>query len=230
MASREEEKRRLREARLAAEKAATATAARQRRLRAGGGALLVLLIVVAVVIAVASGGGKTKGVPRPSGASRTGAAIPQQRSTDLKTAASSAGCQLRNFPNFGQQHTTAKVTYKSNPPTSGPHDPVPASDGSYAPNNPPAIGNSVHALEHGRIEIQWKPGLPRREISQLQTLFGEQTGYHALLFANQTHMPYQLAATAWQHYLGCPRFSPKVFDAIRTFRKAYTDKAPERIP
>lgn len=156
--------------------------------------------------------------------------IPKPRNTDLKASAAAAGCQLRNFPNFGQQHTSATVTFKSNPPTSGAHNPVPAQDGSYRPDNPPAVANSVHSLEHGRIEIQWKPGLPARQIGQLQALFNEQSGFHALLFANQTNMPYQVAASAWQHYLGCPRFSSKVFDAIRNFRKTYTDKAPEQIP
>jgi Protein of unknown function (DUF3105) len=85
---------------------------------------------------------------------------------------------------------TSKVTYKTNPPTSGPHNPTPALDGSYEPGDPPAVEQSVHALEHGRIEIQWKPGLAPRSIGQLQTLANENGGYHVLLFENQTNMPY----------------------------------------
>jgi hypothetical protein len=39
-----------------------------------------------------------------------------------------------------------------------------------------------------------------------------------------------VAATAWTHLLGCPRMNNQVFDAIRAFRDAYVDKAPEKIP
>lgn len=229
MASRQEEKRRLREERLAQEQAAAASASRQRRLRLAGAVAFGLVAVAGIIFAISSGGASKRTGGSASGSARS-VTIPKPQSTDLKASVAAAGCQVRNFPNFGQQHTSAKVMFKTNPPTSGAHNPVPAQDGSYRPDNPPAVANAVHALEHGRIEIQWKPGLPARAIGQLQTLFNEQSGVHALLFANQTNMPYQVAASAWQHYLGCPRFTPKVFDAIRNFRKTYTDKAPEQIP
>ena len=51
-----------------------------------------------------------------------------------------------------------------------------------------------------------------------------------LLFQNNTNMPFAIAATAWTHLLGCPKMNNQVFDAIRTFRAAYTDKGPEFIP
>ena len=50
-----------------------------------------------------------------------------------------------------------------------------------------------------------------------------------LLFQNQTHMPYAVAATAWGHILGCKTFSPKVFDALRDFRMTYTNQGPEQL-
>lgn len=225
VASREEQKKRRREERLAREQA-EAKKARRQRLLGRGGVLFALIAVAVAVFAVTSSGGSDK----TSGTTAKGVPIPKQQSTDLVASAQAAGCDLRDFPNFGQQHTTNKVTYKSNPPTSGPHNPTPAQDGSYDAANPPAVEQSVHSLEHGRIDIQWKPGLPQRAIGQLQTLFNEQDGHHTLLFANQTNMPYQVAASAWQHYVGCPKFTPKVFDAIRNFRKTYTDKAPEQVP
>jgi hypothetical protein len=191
-----------------------------------GGALFALAAIAIVVVAVTSSSGSGK----KSGAAANAVPIPKQQSTDLKTSAAEAGCELRDFPNFGQQHVTNKVSYKSNPPTSGPHNPTPALDGSYDRGNPPAVEQAVHALEHGRIEIQWRAGLSQRAIGQLQTLANEQGGYHVLLFENQTDMPFEVAASAWQHYLGCSKFTPRVFDAIRNFRKAYTDKAPEKIP
>jgi hypothetical protein len=190
-----------------------------------GGVLLALVAIAVVVFAVTSSSGSEK----KSGSAAKAVPIPPQQNTSLTASAAAAGCELRDFPNFGQQHVTTKVAYKTNPPTSGPHNPTPALDGSYEPGNPPSTEESVHALEHGRIDIQWKPGLLHREIGQLQTLTNENGAYHVLLFENQTSMPFELAASAWQHYIGCPKFTPRVFDAIRNFRKEYTDKAPEKV-
>ena len=181
--------------------------------------MLAVAALAAIAIAVAAGGGS-------SGTSSTA-----KPSAQLAASARAAGCELHSYPNFGQEHTTAKVTYKSNPPTSGPHNPVPANDGIYDAGGSPPVGKTVHALEHGRVEVQWKPGLPAAQIAQLQSAVNAQNGgRHALVFQNQTGMPYQVAATAWQHLLGCPRFTPAVFGAIRDFRTSYTDTAPEKIP
>ena len=68
------------------------------------------------------------------------------------------------------------------------------------------LGRLVHALEHGRIEIQYKPGRPPATVARLEKLVDElDSGYHMLLFENATQMPYAVAATAWGHLLGCPR-------------------------
>jgi hypothetical protein len=51
-----------------------------------------------------------------------------------------------------------------------------------------------------------------------------------LMFQNTTHMPFQVAAAAWGHYVGCPKMNDKVFDALRTFHDSYIDKGPEIVP
>ncbi len=43
-------------------------------------------------------------------------------------------------------------------------------------------------------------------------------------------MPYEVAATAWGHLLGCPKMNDEVFDALRAFFKDYVDKGPEKVP
>lgn len=88
----------------------------------------------------------------------------------------------------------------------------------------------MHALEHGRVDIQYRPGRARRDIAQLEALVAENDGYHQLLFQNQTKMPFAIAVTAWTQMLGCKTFSPKVFDALRNFRERYADQAPEQVP
>ena len=231
MSSRQEEKERRRQERLELERREAAAAARKRRLGIVAATVLGVAALVAVGIAVTAGGGKSKatGAGTPTSAPTIPAvAIPAQKIANLTQAAKAAGCTLRDYPNFGRNHTTSPVTYKTNPPTSGDHDPVPASDGNYVGVQAPAKEHFVHSLEHGRIEIQYHPGLPRRQIGQLESLFNERQQY-MLLFQNNTNMPYPVAVTAWRHMLACPKFNSKIFDAIRAFRDAYTLKAPEFI-
>jgi Protein of unknown function (DUF3105) len=235
MSSRQEEKQRRREEREAIERQAQASAARSRRLQMVGGGILVVAVIAVVAVLVSGGSSSSDSGPK---AQTSGVAIPAagpDASPDkLTAAAKAAGCTTKTFPAEGRQHTSSTVTYKTNPPTSGNHNPTPAEDGIYDAGNTPAKENFVHTLEHGRIEIQYRPGTPKRTIDQLVTLFNEKVngtaGYHTLLFQNTTNMPYAVAATAWTQLLGCKAMNPKVFDAIRAFRARYTDKGPEFIP
>lgn len=232
MASRQEEKEKRRRERLAEEAKAKSAAARARRLQiVGGGVIAVAIVAVAVVLITSGGGGKGSETTDTKAAS---VPIPAQKITDLAAAAKAADCTLKTYPNYGRTHVTGTVNYKTNPPTSGNHNPIPAEDGIYDPGNTPAKENFTHSLEHGRIEIQYRPGTSAKVRDQLETLFSEKVkgsaGYHTLLFENNTNMPFAIAATAWTHLLGCPKMNDQVFDAIRTFRSAYTDKGPEFIP
>jgi hypothetical protein len=234
MASRAEEKERRRQERLAQEESARRSSARTRRLQLAGGALLAVAAIIAVVVAVASGGGTSSSDgPSPSDSASSSVKLPVRKTSDLATAAKAAGCVVKSFPLEGREHTTATVTYHTNPPTSGNHNPNPSEDGFY-PNGAPPKERNVHALEHGRIEMQWKPGTPQNVIDTLQAIFNEplkgKSGYHQLLFENNTNMPFEVAAASWQHYLGCPKWNQNVIDAIRAYREQYVDKGPEFIP
>lgn len=231
MASREEEKRERREARLAAEREEAARAARSRRVRLGGGLALLVLIAVGVVVAIAAGGGGGGG---PKGGGGNGVKLPAQKITDLKAAAAAAGCTLADYPkdyDINRNHLpdTTKIKYKTNPPAFGNHYEIPAQDGDYVGVKTPATGNLVHALEHGRIEVQYRSGLPRPEVKQLEALFDEKSDL-MLVFQNETGMKDDVAVVAWTHILRCPKFTPKLFDAARAFRDKYKLKAPEVIP
>jgi hypothetical protein len=139
-----------------------------------------------------------------------------------------------NAPIEGNTHETKNFhesDYKTNPPTSGNHNPVWYPDGEYLPGDTPRLGMIVHPLEHGRIELQYKPGTPKSTVKELEALYNQENGgYHMLLFQNTTNMPFQVAAAAWGHYVGCPQMNDKVFDALRTFHDQYIDKGPEIVP
>jgi hypothetical protein len=219
MSSRQQEKERRRQERVEAERAAERAASRKRTLQIGGGAVLaVAVIAVIAVVALAGGGG---GNDTPSAGS-------------LAKDATAAGCVFKSYPSEGRNHTTGKVKYKTNPPTSGNHNPVPAQDGIYAPGNEPAPEHYVHSLEHGRIEFEYKPGTPQGDVAKLQKLADEElngsAAYHVLMFQNNTKMPSQFAVAAWTKLLTCNKLTPQSMDVMREFRKAYTDKAPEFIP
>ena len=236
LASRQEEKQRRREERLAREQAEAAAAARRRRIQWAGGGVLALAIVAAVVVLALAGlgGSSSSEAGQSSQPSASGVSLPKQQIGNVDAAAKGAGCTLQHPPIEGRNHSTKRFTaadYKTNPPTSGNHYPQYYDDGVYEPGDTPNLGMLVHTLEHGRIDVQYRPGTPKRTVSQLEAVLSEQSdGYHMLLFQNTTNMRYQVAATAWGQLLGCPTMNPKVFDALRTFRDAYIDKGPERVP
>jgi hypothetical protein len=235
MSSRQEEKERRRREREEQERKSATGAARTRRLQLVGGAVLVIAILVVAVVLITSGGSDDAGgTDGPTTSPSVEVTLPPQKTKNLTEAAKAAGCTLRHLPNEGSTHVNEDVKYKSNPPTSGDHNPVPAADGVYSPDAAPEPEHYVHTLEHGRIEFQYKPGSSPQTIGTLEALFNEEfngtPGYHALVFQNNTHMPYAVAATAWTQLLGCDKLSPEAIDAFRAFRERYTDKGPEFLP
>ncbi|MBA3327798.1 MAG: DUF3105 domain-containing protein [Solirubrobacterales bacterium] len=238
MSSRQEEKERRKAERLERERAEAGAARRKRLAQIVGGVIVAAAIVAGIVFAAAGGDGGGDDSSEPSQQGERGLPIPAQRETDLQKAVRAAGCTFKEFESEGQTHVNETLTpadFKTNPPTSGQHDPVPAEDGVYEPAGAPAFRNWVHTLEHGRILLQYKPGTPQPRVRQLRTLFNEPVaggpeGYHLVLMQNDTDMPFQVAAVAWTRYVGCKEFTDRTFDALRAFRDLYVDKAPEQVP
>jgi hypothetical protein len=232
MASRQEEKERRKQERIALEAAERQADSRRKRLQLALGGVLVVGIVAAIVVVALSGGSGGKADGKVRQASTSGVTLPGQTQTDIDAAAKAAGCKLVHPADEGRGHenkTFAASDYKTNPPQSGTHFPVPAQDGIYDPGNEPQVGETVHALEHGRIGVQYAPGTTATVRKQLEAFVAENGGYHMLMFRNQTKMPYKVAATAWDQILGCPTVSDKTWDALRTFRDRYIDKGPETV-
>jgi hypothetical protein len=237
VSSRQEEKERRRREREEREQAEAGKAASKRRLQLVGGGVIGLVAIGAVVAAiVASGGGGDS--KADSGSSYGTASIPARKTTNFNQAVTASGCEFKTYPSEGRTHlpsdTAVNNGYKTNPPTSGNHRPTPAQDGVYEAGNTPAKENFVHTLEHGRIELQYSPKASKEVRDQLNALFNEKlkgvAGYHETLFENNTNMPYEVAATAWTHLIGCKTVNDKTWDALRAFRDRFVDKGPELIP
>jgi hypothetical protein len=248
MATRKQEKERLRQQRLEAERREAAEA--RRRLLLGylvaglrGAAVLAGLLVV--ILSGAGGGDGDAGpeaahiVPEfgtvppgiePDG--REGTTPPALEQADLEEAARTAGCELRlDLPDEGATHVRPNEDppdYETNPPTSGDHivPPLQTADGAYLGTPEPV--NVVHSLEHGRVAIQYDPDLPEEEQLLLKGVFDE-SPQGMLMFPNPD-MPDEVAVTAWTNMAGCKQFDERVVDVIRDFRDTYRGQGPEPVP
>lgn len=244
MATRKEEKERLRAQRLEAERQ-EATSARKRLLLGYGLAgFLTAAVLAGIVVVIASGGGgSSEDTPaaahidlatgsrngiRPD--AREGTAPPAVQNLDLQNSAAAAGCDLRlDLPDEGNSHLkpgSPPPKYGTNPPASGNHvtTPFQEADGAYLET--PELIQIVHSLEHGRIEVQYAPDLPEDDQLALKGVFDESPS-GMLLFPNP-RMPYEVATTAWTQLMGCKRFEgAKTLDAIRNFRDQYRGRGPE---
>ena len=174
VSSRQEEKQRRREERIAREQAEKAAAARAQRLRLGGAVLAGIAVIAVVVLLVSGVIGGSDSSGDETAATPTAAPdvkLPEQTIGDLNAAAKAAGCKLTNPPIEGRNHEQKDFTaadYKTNPPTSGNHFPDWYQDGVYPPGGTPNLGKLVHTLEHGRIDVQYKPGTPDHTVAQLE--------------------------------------------------------------
>ena len=248
MSSRREEKERLRQQRLAAERAAASSGQRRLFLGYAVAGLLALAVVAGLVVVITSGGGSaaadacgdahiqnTGSFAGMTPDCRKGTPPPPIQYADLQISAQKAGCQLRlNLPNEGNTHVpnSTPVHYGTVPPTSGNHNPVPLSDGAYKTpvtsdtSKPTNIRNEVHAMEHGRIEIHYRPSLPENEQLAVKGVFDADPD--GILLYPDPDQPYDVAVTAWTNMAVCPHYNPLVLDVIRNFRDTYRGNGPEQ--
>jgi hypothetical protein len=238
MASRKEQKEKLRREREEREAAAKAAEHRKRMVGYGvGGGIVALVVIVLIVLLVAGGGGG--GSSSASDVLPGGGSIPDQKVTDLNAAAKAAGCELKSVKAKSREHTgdlAEKIKYSTNPPTSGKHYQVPAEDKAY--DTAPDEKELVHAMEHGRVIIWFKKTLPKDDRANLKALYDDDS-YQMILTPDNTGMTYAVAATAWNaqptplgtgQLLGCPKFTPGVYDAIRAFKDENRSNGPEAVP
>jgi hypothetical protein len=249
MSSRREEKERLRAQRLAAERAAASSGQRRVYLGYAVAGILTLAVVAGLVAVIASGGSDNPATNACDEAHiqntgsfsgldpdcRKGTPPPTLQYGDLDVSAQKANCQLKlNLADEGNTHVpdSTPVKYGTVPPTSGNHNPVPISDGAYKTpvtadtNKKPNIRNEVHAMEHGRVEIHYKPSLPEDQQLALKGVFDADPD--GILLYPDPDMPYDVAVTAWTNEVVCPNYNPLVLDVVRNFRDTYRGNGPEQ--
>jgi hypothetical protein len=138
--------------------------------------------------------------------------LPPVRQVELVDAARVGGCRLER--GGGRP---------LNPPVEGRRGGA-ATPGVY--DRPPSDAMLVAALRRGRVVIHYRPGLPGERVRALERL-QEAVPDGTIVVPNATRMPYELAITAWQRLLGCPRFTDEVLDAVRLFRGRFIGSGPD---
>jgi hypothetical protein len=247
----EREQRRLE--RVEAEKREAAN--ERRRLILGyvvAGALTLAVVVGIVIVIAGSGGGddevtvdgeevsEAAHIEVQSGSvngfapdDREGTPPPAVAQGDLEVAAEEAGCKLNlDLDDEGNTHISPNddpPEYRTDPPTSGDHivPPRQQADGAYSEYPDPKF--TVHALEHGRIAVQYSPDLPEDAQLELKGFFDED--FDGMLLFPNPEMPFDVAATAWTQMIGCPTYEgAATIDALRAFRDTYRGQGPEPVP
>ena len=159
-----------------------------------------LPIVVVLVVLLAAG-------PLGLLASRGHTAQPARGPT-LGEVAKRAGCTLREFED----------DMRTNPAVTGRFvERIRADDGSYAGKPPPPPLATIHALFHGRVLFQYRPGIGAASLEALDRLVSAD-GDSVLLFENQTGMRVPVAATAYLSLMTCPRVDRSTLRALASFR------------
>jgi hypothetical protein len=127
---------------------------------------------------------------------------------DPLAAVAARGCELTEF----------RDDIESNPPVKGRFvERIRTRDGSYAGKRPPSLAATTHALYHGRVLLQYRPGLPADQLSALDDIV-RQDDSQVLLFENQTGMTATVAATAYLSVMTCPRVDRRTLHALAVFK------------
>jgi hypothetical protein len=214
------------------------------------GAILLALVTIAAALASVGGGDDESADPAAGAVAgerdevhdllpENGSFPKPQPVRSVGEGARVAGCELESFEAKSNLHVASPdeaVRYRSNPPTSGKHHPVPAEDNAYAVS--PDVRRIVHTLEHGRVVIWFDSDLPRAARASLKAFYLDDP-HHVLLVPGTDDMPYAVAATAWNgdpgrygtgRLLGCRDYGGDVFTALDAFRDRHRDRGPELVP
>jgi hypothetical protein len=106
-------------------------------------------------------------------------------------------------------------SYPSVPPTSGPHNATPLPAGVY--DNPPAIDQVIHSLEHGTVVIWYRPGNSSSALDDIRTFYSNTTEQDHVIVAPYSY-PGQgkasvlpageaMVLVAWHHRQMCGKVS-----------------------
>ncbi len=125
----------------------------------------------------------------------------------------------------GNNHVDGDVKYDTDPPAGGNHNPQATAAGVYTVENRPPGAQLVHSLEHGYVDIWYRPDIAPTILEQLKALAGRYD--RDVLLVPRESLKQPVAATAWHRRLLC---SQPDIQALDQFAATYRNKGPEKIP
>jgi hypothetical protein len=114
-------------------------------------------------------------------------------------------------------------TYKSNPPTSGPHWVDTAGGGIK--DEPVADELILHSMEHGAVVVWYKEGLEQSEIDKIKEVFINSSGKKIMLARKDLDVP--VALTSWGYLL---KLNTIDVEKIKEFIETNSNRGPEQAP
>ena len=205
-------------------------APRQRRAEAPEGRRRRLLLIGAGVVAAAAiAGGAVAAYLAFGGGSSADAAL------------RAAGCTIEKKPAQGRQHVeelAEDFEYNTFPPTTGPHNPVPAIWDVYT--EPIEQFRLVHNLEHGGVVVQYGSDVAESAVTEIRDWYLEDP--NGIIVAPLPALEDKIALTAWTTpdpapgeeaatgqgvVATCSRFDAGAFGE---FKDTYGFRGPERFP
>jgi hypothetical protein len=170
-----------------------------------GVAIIVAVAGIGVLLAVRGGGAEANGVD--------------------------GACTRQTFPPQGREHVqelAKDFKYSTNPPTSGPHFPVPAVWNVYTEPVPEI--RLVHNLEHGGVIVQYGDKVPQDQVQAITEWYQSDPEHgDGLIIAPLPELGNKIAATAWTHLMTCSSFDQGALDRFRSDYRGPTGDAPEKF-
>lgn len=260
MATKKEQREKMRAERLAAQQAAASSDKRRLYLGYAVAGVLVAAVLAGIVVLI-TGGSDEETAPGtvsgedapelafvqpligavPEGAvfdGREGTDPPPVMEADLKEAGRLGGCDLQlDLEDDGNTHFSddaKEVDYKTAPPASGDHYGVPTETGSGAL----ADGAYLETPPMTRVLHALEHGRVAihyspdlSEEEQLELKGIFDESPEGVILLPNADMPFEVAATAWTQLIGCDAYEgAATLDAIRAFRDIYRGQGPEAFP
>jgi Protein of unknown function (DUF3105) len=151
-------------------------------------------------------------------------AASNRNKVSLANVARAGGCEaIKTFPDEGNSHQPP-YSYKTNPPTSGNHDPQTANTG-ILPSSP-GDQHLVHNMEHGHVVIWYHTDLDPSLVTALQNVV--KIDPTRTIMVPRDNMDVPLAFTAWTKMQRCPSpTTSKTPEVAKRFVATFKGKGPE---
>ena len=108
-----------------------------------------------------------------------------------------------------RDHKGGPLTYVTNPPVGGAHNPVWQNCMGDIYDQPIANEHAVHSLEHGAVWVTYKQGLPADQVNELKS---KVQGKDYMLMSPITNLDKNISLQAWGYQLKVDNASDKRID------------------